>query len=112
SGWSGDARLKILCGGESLPRDLADQLLQRCQSLWNMYGPTETTIWSTSSRVEPGTATIDVGRPIANTRVYILDRAMLPLPPGVPGEIYIGGDGVARGYRGRPDLTAEKFLDD
>ncbi len=111
SGWSGDSRLKILCGGEALPRDLADQLLDRCDSLWNMYGPTETTVWSTVQRIERNKP-ITIGRPIANTRIYILDSRLEPVPIGVPGDLYIGGDGLARGYLNRPDLTAERFLPD
>jgi acyl carrier protein len=77
-----------------------------------MYGPTETTIWSIVHRVERAEPVIPVGRPIGNTRVYILDNAMQPVPPGVVGEIYLGGDGVACGYRNRPELTAERFVPD
>ncbi len=112
AGWQGDPRLKILCGGEALPRELADQLLTRCGEVWNMYGPTETTIWSTVYRVEAGAGAISIGRPIANTQVYILDAQMQPTPIGVEGELYIGGDGLARGYFNRPELTAEKFIRD
>jgi amino acid adenylation domain-containing protein len=112
AGWRGKADLKILCGGEALPQELADELLPRCASLWNMYGPTETTIWSACERVTPG-GPITLGRPIANTQIYLLDRHRhLELLIGVPGEVYIGGDGVARGYRNRPDLTAERFVPD
>jgi thioesterase domain-containing protein/acyl carrier protein len=111
AGWNGSDRLKLLCGGEALARDLADRLLQRCGSLWNMYGPTETTIWSTVRRVTPGrTATVPIGKPIANTQVYVLDPAFEPVPIGVPGELFIGGDGVARGYLHREELTAERFI--
>ncbi|HEX6083721.1 MAG TPA: amino acid adenylation domain-containing protein [Thermoanaerobaculia bacterium] len=113
AGWQGSPRLKLLCGGEALARDLADRLLERCGSLWNMYGPTETTIWSTVRRVTPGrTATVPIGKPIANTQVYVLDPALEPVPIGVPGELHIGGDGVARGYLNRPELTAERFIRD
>jgi amino acid adenylation domain-containing protein len=111
SGWTSSPQLKALCGGEALPRDLANELLARVGELWNMYGPTETTIWSTIHRVT-GTGVIPVGRPIANTRVYILDPRGKPLPPGVPGELFIGGAGVARGYFNRPELTQERFLRD
>jgi surfactin family lipopeptide synthetase A len=111
AGWSGDARLKILCGGEALSPGLAAELLPKCKSLWNMYGPTETTIWSCLSRVETGLA-ISLGRPIANTQVYILDEHGKICPVGALGELCIGGDGVARGYLNRPELTAEKFVAD
>jgi amino acid adenylation domain-containing protein len=111
AGWKGSSTLKLLCGGEALARDLADRLLERCGSLWNMYGPTETTIWSTVRRVTPGrSATVPIGKPIANTQVYVLDPALEPVPIGVPGELHIGGDGVARGYLNRPELTAERFI--
>ena len=109
SGWKGDSKLKILCGGEALPRDLGDQLLDCCGTLWNMYGPTETTIWSTLQQVERDKPTT-IGRPIANTLIYILDSCLQPVPIGVPGNLYIGGDGLARGYLNRPELTAERFV--
>ena len=109
-GWTGSPGLKILCGGEALSRDLAEELLKRGSSVWNLYGPTETTIWSTVYRVEAKAGTIPIGRPIANTQVYVLDAWMQPVPVGVPGELYIGGEGVARGYLNRAELTAEKFL--
>ncbi|WP_143265085.1 non-ribosomal peptide synthetase, partial [Amycolatopsis lexingtonensis] len=98
----------VLVGGEALPDDLAAALRARAASVTNMYGPTETTIWSTTARVGEGAPTI--GTPIANTRVYVLDRALRPVPPGVPGELYLAGDGVVRGYLGRPDLTADRFV--
>ena len=110
SGWKGSPRLKILCGGEALPRDLADDLLVRCGELWNMYGPTETTVWSAIQRVEPGKQTISIGRPIENTRIYILDRNRNLVPRGATGELYIGGGGLARGYLNRDDLTRERFV--
>ncbi len=112
AGWSGTRDLKILCGGEALSRDLADELLPRCSALWNLYGPTETTIWSTIRRIGSKNGPVPIGRPIANTQVYLLDRSMQPIPVGVAGELYIGGDGVARGYLGRPELSAQKFLSD
>ena len=112
AGWQGTPELKVLCGGEALPGDLAAQLLPRCGQLWNMYGPTETTIWSSVHLVDSATATAPIGRPIDNTTFYILDEGLQPVPRGVSGEVYIGGDGVARGYLGRPELTAEKFIAD
>src|SRR5205814_628292 len=98
AGWSGSASLKVLCGGEALPPDLARALLPRCAELWNMYGPTETTVWSTIERVTPSDGPVSIGRPIANTQVFVLDANRQPTPPGVAGELYIGGDGLARGY--------------
>ncbi len=109
AGWAGSPNLKILCGGEELTRDLANELLSRGASLWNMYGPTETTIWSTIWKVQPGEGPVLIGKPIANTRVYVLDARRQPTAIGVPGELYIAGDGLARGYLNAPDLTAEKF---
>jgi amino acid adenylation domain-containing protein len=109
AGWKGSRGLKILCGGEALPRDLADALLDRAGSVWNVYGPTETTIWSTVAPVSRD-GVVTIGRPIANTTVYILDRNMQPVPIGVAGDLYIGGAGLARGYHNRPELTAERFV--
>ncbi|MDB6114914.1 MAG: non-ribosomal peptide synthetase [Lacunisphaera sp.] len=107
---------QLMVGGEALPVGLATQLASELPgAILNMYGPTETTIWSTTSRVTGEanpTGAVDIGRPIANTQVYILDAHRQPLPIGVPGELWIGGDGVARGYWHRPDLTAEKFAPD
>jgi amino acid adenylation domain-containing protein len=110
AGWNGASDLKILCGGEALSLDLAEELLQRGVSAWNMYGPTETTIWSTLSRIEKHDSGVTIGRPIANTQVYIVDEQMNLLPVGAPGELVIGGAGLARGYWNRPDVTAEKFI--
>ncbi len=109
AGWAGAPGLRVLCGGEALPRDLADGLCGRAGEVWNLYGPTETTIWSSLSAVEPGQR-ITIGRPIANTRFFVLDQRLQTVPPGVPGELYIGGDGVAAGYLNRPELTRQKFL--
>jgi amino acid adenylation domain-containing protein len=116
AGWQGGKQpLKALCGGEALPRDLAEKLLDRAAELWNVYGPTETTIWSSATRVVHQTAThgtgpLRIGPPIANTQFYVLDARLQPTPIGVPGELHIGGAGLARGYWNRPELTAEKFL--
>jgi amino acid adenylation domain-containing protein len=110
AGWQGQPGLKILCGGEALPRELANRLLATGSEVWNLYGPTETTIWSTLYRVRPGDAAVPIGKPIANTQVYILDEHRQLVPKGVPGELCIGGDGLARGYLNRPELTDEKFI--
>jgi len=112
AGWKPQPSFKMLCGGEALPRDLADGLLNTGAVLRNMYGPTETTIWSAISPVNEGPAPVRIGGPIANTQFYVLDRHAQPVPLGVPGELYIGGDGVARGYFQRPELTRGKFLPD
>ncbi|MFI6507718.1 amino acid adenylation domain-containing protein [Streptosporangium sp. NPDC050855] len=101
-----------LCGGEALPRDLADALLAPGADLWNVYGPTETTVWSTAGIVEPPPAGIGLGGPIAGTFLYVLDERGLPVPDGEAGELHIGGDGLARGYRGMPGPTAARFLPD
>ena len=113
AGWKGQADLKILCGGEALTTDLAEQLLKRGAQLWNLYGPTETTIWSTTFRVTSAPdlhKTVPIGRPIANTQIYILDANLGPVPVGVTGDLYIGGDGLSSGYLNRPELTAERFI--
>jgi thioesterase domain-containing protein len=112
AGGEGLDGLRILCGGEALPRPLAEALLARAAEVWNLYGPTETTIWSTAHRVGPHRGAVPIGRPIANTRVYVLDRRGQPVPVGVVGELCIGGHGVARGYLNRPELTAERFVTD
>jgi amino acid adenylation domain-containing protein len=120
AGWTGTPGLRALCGGEALPADLAAELLPRVGELWNVYGPTETTIWST---VEPvatagwagwtgGGGAVSIGRPIANTTVHLLDRRLEPVPAGLHGELYIGGAGVGRGYIGRPGQTAVRFVPD
>ncbi|MEA2491913.1 MAG: hypothetical protein QOH21_3705, partial [Acidobacteriota bacterium] len=111
AGWKGDAKLKLLCGGEPLPRDLADALLDRGGELWNVYGPTETTVWSVLDRVTKD-APIAVGRAIQNMRMYIADANLQPVPDGVPGELFIGGIGLGHGYMNRPALTADRFIPD
>ncbi|GAB2536855.1 hypothetical protein GCM10027085_29360 [Spirosoma aerophilum] len=110
--WEQRFDLKILCCGEPLSKDLAQKLIPRCGSLWNMYGPTETTIYSTGKQILASDELITIGRPIHNTQVYILDEHLNPVPEGIVGEIYIAGDGVARGYLNRPELTREKFVND
>ena len=103
---------KMMCGGEALPRDLADRLLDGGGALWNMYGPTETTIWSSCGEVPAGDDPITIGRPIVNTQLHVLDRYDQPVPFGLSGELHIGGDGVAKGYFRQEVLTAEKFIPD
>lgn len=110
AGWQGSRELKALCGGESLPPDLARMLLPRCGELWNLYGPTETAIWSSAFRVVDADAPVLIGRPIRHTRIYVLDRSGRPVPIGIPGELFIAGAGVSRGYLNRPELTAQRFL--
>jgi amino acid adenylation domain-containing protein len=110
--WTGSPRLKMLCGGEALPRDLANQLLAKGGELWNMYGPTETTIWSAVARIQNDNAPISIGQPVAQTQLHVLDPNLQPVPIGVSGELLIGGTGLARGYHHRPELTAEKFIRD
>ena len=112
TGWHGKPDLQAVCGGEAMPPELAAQLAPAVKKLWNLYGPTETTIWSTAYLVEDGQAPILIGRPFANTQCYILDRQGQPAPIGATGELHIGGDGLARGYLNRPELTAEKFVPD
>jgi amino acid adenylation domain-containing protein len=112
SGWCQASPLTVLCGGEALPSTLGEALRAQSDRLWNLYGPTETTIWSTAhdasnDKGDPGW----IGRPIANTRIHILDRHLQPVPIGIPGELCIAGAGLARGYLNRPELTAEKFID-
>ena len=104
---------RVLLGGEPLPAEMAAEVGAVLPGgVLNMYGPTETTVWSTSHPVAPGEAPVPIGRPVANARVYVLDAALRPQPLGVPGELFIGGPGVARGYLGRPGLTAERFVPD
>lgn len=103
----------LLVGGEAFPGTLAQELAEATRArITNMYGPTETTVWSSTQGVEPTEGTVPIGRPIANTRLYVLDDAREPTPVGVPGELYIGGDGVTRGYFAREDLTAARFVPD
>ncbi len=112
--WTGRKGMRMLCGGEALPRDLANDLLALDEpgngELWNCYGPTETTIWSSFLRIRDGDGPVPIGPPIANTRFYIADAEGKLLPPEIAGELYIGGDGVAIGYFERPQLDREKFI--
>src|SRR5262249_15566386 len=115
----GGSELKVLCGGEAMSRELAQRLVACSGAVWNLYGPTETTIWSTRQEVVSGKeaewgtgAVVALGEPLANTEVYVLDQALELVPVGVVGELYLGGAGVGRGYHGRAELTAEKFVPD
>ena len=109
-GWEGQSAMKMLSGGEAMPKELAAQLLTKGTELWNMYGPTETTVWSTVYQVKDAEQRILIGKPIANTDIYILDPLLQPVPIGVAGELHIGGSGLARGYLQRDDLTTERFI--
>jgi amino acid adenylation domain-containing protein len=110
AGFQAKPGFKMLCGGEALPRELANRLLSGAGTLWNLYGPTETTIWSSYTQITAGDSPITVGKPIANTQFYVLDRHDQLVAQGVPGQLHIGGDGVARGYHKRPELTTERFV--
>jgi len=112
AGWLGHPQLKMLCGGEAMPRKLAERLLKCGGELWNMYGPTETTVWSSALRVESGEGPVPIGPPISNTQFYVLDDHLKPVPPGMAGELFIGGDGIALGYFDLPEETREKFVPD
>jgi len=117
SDWHGPPLQRIFCGGEALSHELASQLLAKGLELWNLYGPTETAVWSSALRIESEDsantaqdAKESIGHPISNTQIYILDQQLQPVPIGVPGEMFIAGLGVARGYHRRPELTAGVFL--
>ena len=110
TGWGGLDKLKVLVGGERVSREIADSLLERASAVWNVYGPTETTIWSTICKLERNGEPVSIGRPIANTTLYVLDANQRLVPIGAAGELYIGGDGVACGYLNRPELTTERFV--
>jgi amino acid adenylation domain-containing protein len=113
AGWEADSATslkKVLCGGEAWPAGLGRELVDRADEVWNMYGPTETTIWSTCARVTDGDHVV-IGKPIANTTLFIVDKNQQLVPPGVAGELLIGGEGLARGYHQRPELSAERFVD-
>ncbi|MDK1288846.1 non-ribosomal peptide synthetase [Pseudoalteromonas umbrosa] len=114
SGWQGNNKLKALCGGEALAEDLATKLAPKVNQLWNMYGPTETTIWSTCAQIMSHEnalgACVNIGKPIHNTQVFILDSDLNPVPFGSKGQIYIGGDGLALGYLNLPEVNAKAFI--
>lgn len=109
--FAGRPDMKFLTGGEPLPRDLIRPMLDRCGELWNVYGPTETTVWSTAKQIESDQGQILIGKPIANTQVYIVDEQGELCGSETPGELLIGGAGVTLGYHNRPELTAERFFD-
>ncbi len=113
TGWLGWENLCLMSAGEALNRELSEQLLKNDTRLLNLYGPTETTVYSTACQVtsEPGKA-VRIGRPLFNTRLYVLDSRMQPMPIGAAGDLYIGGEGVSPGYWNMPELTAERFLPD
>lgn len=111
SNWSEQLNLKVFCGGEPLAKDLAMRIVPKCKELWNMYGPTETTIYSTIKRITLEDEVVTIGNPIANTQIYIVNDELELLADGEAGEIVIGGEGVSPGYLNRPELTAEKFID-
>jgi len=108
--WQGSDDFKILCGGEALPLELSKILLSRCGQLWNMYGPTETTVWSTCHQIKPSENEISIGRPIANTQVYIINEYQQFMPAGIQGELCIGGKGVVKGYHNNTALTEDRFI--
>lgn len=108
--WTGDKQLKVLCGGESVPKDLALWLKKVCGSVWNMYGPTETTIWSLTHEFDSGIERVTIGKPIANTQVFILNKFLKPVPAGIAGDLYLGGKGLANSYHRDEEQTAKKFI--
>lgn len=118
SGWRGSRRMAALSAGEALSTWLGGRLLDTCGAVWNLYGPTEATVYATGHRLSPddivpgGAAGVTIGRPLANMQAYILDARLELVPVGAPGELFVGGAGVAEGYLGRPELTAEKFICD
>ncbi|MBK6695868.1 MAG: amino acid adenylation domain-containing protein [Myxococcales bacterium] len=112
AGWRGAKPFKVLCGGEAFPADLLAPLFERASAIWNMYGPTETTIWSTCAPLDASDPRISIGGPIDNTSVYVLDPLGQPTPLGVPGELCIGGLGVSLGYKNRQTLTDARFVPD
>ncbi len=111
AGWAGSSRLRVWCGGEEMTRSLASDLLRRSTAVWNLYGPTETTVWSTAARVTSADTSIPLGVPLANTSLYVLNEERDEVAPGMVGELYIGGAGLAKSYWRRPDLTAQSFPD-
>ena len=112
AGWRGNPRLRIVSTGEALPSALASQLMLRGAGVWNLYGPTETTIWAVGCQIESAQEPVPIGKPLPNVRIRILDSNHQLVPIGVAGEICIGGEGVVPGYLNLPELTAERFVQD
>lgn len=110
AGWEGDSNLRVLCGGDLISKALAQKLLEHCGEVWNMYGPTETTIWSSTKKMHAASDHTNIGKPIANTQFFILDNTLQLVPPNFVGTLYIGGDGLAQGYFKNEPLTKEKFV--
>ena len=114
SGWNGKSDMKVICGGEAFSKELARELLPRCKEVWNGYGPTETTIYSVVHKITPedciGEGYVPIGRPVDNTKLFVLNSNMVPVPIGITGELYIGGEGVSAGYLNLNEKTAERFL--
>lgn len=110
-GWNGNKDLKILCGGDSLNEQLAEKLITHSKEVWNMYGPTETTIWSSIKKIDKPSDASNIGKPISNTQIYILDKHHHLLPSNTVGSIFIAGDGLAKGYYKNEDLTRGKFIE-
>ena len=111
AGWAGGADKRLLCGGEQLPAELASKLWALGGEAWNMYGPTETTVWSSMWKIEEAES-LTIGRPVSNTRMYVVGEGVAAVPMGASGELCICGEGLARGYLRSADLTAEKFVPD
>jgi amino acid adenylation domain-containing protein len=116
SSWKGKKDLRIISGGEALSKELVSELLPRCKEVWNGYGPTETTIYSVAKKISPdeleGDGYVPIGKPIDNTKLYVLNKKMVPVPVGLTGELYIGGDGLSPGYFNLPEKTAQQFIPD
>ncbi|MEM6687699.1 MAG: non-ribosomal peptide synthetase, partial [Bacteroidota bacterium] len=110
AGWEGNQNLKILCGGDALQETLSAQLVETCAEVWNMYGPTETTIWSTTKHITKENHAPTIGTPIANTQCYVLDEHLQLLPEGAQGDLYIGGKGLAVGYYKNQEMTHTRFV--
>ncbi|MCF6526566.1 amino acid adenylation domain-containing protein [Streptomyces sp. JJ36] len=113
AGWDGEDGLRLaVSAGEALSSELDAELRARVADVRNLYGPTETTVWAVGHRTGPGRPPVPIGRPVGSARAYVVDARLSLVPPGVPGELLLGGEGVTRGYRGRPAWTAERFVPD